>query len=172
MIAFDQPGWNRVASHVRSLARRTEVLIVEFKLLTPFFDLEKEWEQRFRRFPMEGREFGFRPSLDVIEKDGELVVATELPGIDPVKDVEITIEDDVLTIKGEKIDEREVSEDDRYIRERRYGKFIRRIPLPDGVSADKIMAGYDKGVLTVRVALPEEKVAIEPRTIPVEVVAS
>ncbi len=145
---------------------------MEFKLLTPFFDLEKEWEQRFRRFPTETREFGFRPFLDVIEKDGELVVATELPGIDPVKDVEITIEDDVLTIKGEKTEEKEISEDDRYIRERRYGKFIRRIPLPDGVSDDKIMAGYDKGVLTVRVTLPVEKASLEPRSIPVEVGAN
>jgi HSP20 family protein len=139
---------------------------VELKLWSSFLDLDKEWELfRFPRFLSEMHEF--RPSVDVDRHNGDLIVSVELPGIDPAKDVEITVDGDVLVVKGEKSEEREVSEDDRYVHERRYGKFIRRIPLPEGVSADKVMASYDSGVLTVRVTLPEEKAVLEPRTIPV-----
>jgi HSP20 family protein len=105
--------------------------------------------------------------MDVDRNDGELIVSTELPGMDPEKDIEIVLDDDYLTIKGEKSEEKEVSEDERYMRERRFGKFLRRIPVPEGVSADKITADYAKGVLTVKVTLPEETVPSEPRKIPV-----
>jgi HSP20 family protein len=141
---------------------------MELKLWSPFFDLDKEWH--LFDFPRVAREItgiALRPSVDLIKKDGELVVTVELPGIDP-ENVEVSLDDDILTIRGEKTDEREISEDDRYMHERSFGKFQRRIPLPDGVSADEVKADYDKGVLTVSVALPEETTP-EPRHIPVEV---
>jgi HSP20 family protein len=144
---------------------------MELKVWSPFFDLDKEW--RLFDFPRMAREmtgFPFRPSIDLIRKEGELTVTVELPGIDP-DDVEVSLEDDILTIRGEKTDERETTEDDRYIHERSYGKFQRRIPLPDGVTADKVSADYDKGVLTVSVTLPAEETH-EPRHIPVEVKTS
>lgn len=137
---------------------------MELKLWSPFSDLEREWRFDFPRVFGEG----FRPTIDVVKGEGELVVTAELPGIDP-NDVEVALDGNYLTIKGEKSEEREVSEDDRYMHERGYGKFQRRIPLPEGVSADKIVANYDKGILTVKVTLPEEK-TIAPRTIPVETV--
>jgi HSP20 family protein len=144
---------------------------VKLELWRPLFDLEKEWESvfRFPRFVTEGFEFPFRPSVDVTRTDGELIVTAELPGIDPDKDVEITVSEDFLTIKGEKSEEKEVSEDDRYVHERRYGKFVRRVPVPEGVSADKISADYTKGILTVKVTLPEEIKPPEPEKIPVKV---
>jgi HSP20 family protein len=114
----------------------------------------------------------FRPSIDATRTDGELIVKAELPGIDPAKDMEITVDEDFLTIKGEKTQEKEVKEEDRYVHERRYGKFVRRIPVPEGVSADKISAMYKDGVLTVKVMLPEEKAIFEPRQIPVEMSTS
>lgn len=138
---------------------------MDLKLWSPFFDVEKEWRFDLPRPFGEGI-FGFRPTLDVVKGDGELIVTAELPGIDP-DEVEVALDGNYLTIKGEKSEEKEVTEDDRYIHERTYGKFQRRIPMPEGVSADKIAANYDKGVLTIKVTLPEEK-AIEPRTIPVE----
>jgi HSP20 family protein len=144
---------------------------MELKLWSPFFDLDKEW--RLFDFPRIAREMtgiAFRPSVDLVKKDGELIVTVELPGIDP-ENVEVSLDDDILTIRGEKTEEREISEDDRYLHERSYGKFQRRIPLPDGISADKVSADYDKGVLTVSVTLPEEATP-EPRHIPVEVKAS
>jgi HSP20 family protein len=94
-----------------------------------------------------------------------MVVTAELPGISS-DDVEVSLDGDILTIKGEKHEEKEVSEDDRYVHERSYGSFYRRITVPDGISADAIEASFDNGVLTVEVALPEEKPA-ESKRIPV-----
>jgi HSP20 family protein len=130
---------------------------MKLELWRPLIDMEKEWESMFRfpRFVSEGLEMPFRPSMDVTRTDGELIVTAELPGMEPDKDVEITVDEDYLTIKGEKSEETEISEEDRYVHERRYGKFVRRVPVPEGVSADKITADYTNGVLTVRVTLPK-----------------
>jgi HSP20 family molecular chaperone IbpA len=142
---------------------------MKLELWRPLLDLEKEWDSlfRLRRSLSEREEFSFSPSMDVTRKDGELIVSAELPGIDPERDIEITLDDDYLTVSGEKTEEREVSEDDRCVRERSYGKFVRRVPVPEGVSADEIAADYDKGILTVKVTLPEETEPAEPRKIPV-----
>ena len=144
---------------------------MELKVWTPFFDLDKEW--RLFNFPrlIGEHDFAFRPSIDIFRQEGELIVTAELPGIDPDKDVEISVEDDILTIKGEKTEETEVSEDSRYVHERAHGTFMRRIPLPTGVDPDKVIAGYEKGILTVRVSLPEERTT-EPHHIPIDVKAS
>jgi HSP20 family protein len=151
-----------------------EVNAVRLELWKPFIDLEKEFDTLFRhrRSMIDTEEFPYRPSMDVERNDGELIVSTELPGIDPEKDVEITLDDDYLTIKGEKSTESETSEDDRYVHERHYGVFMRRIPVPEGVSADEITAGYSKGVLTVKVTMPEEPEPAEPRKIPVSTTTS
>lgn len=127
---------------------------------------------RFPRIRSEAFEFPFRPSMDVLRKEGDLIVTAELPGIDPDKDVEITVDDDYLTIEGEKSEEKEISEDDRYMHERRYGRFVRRVPVPEGVSADHIKASYEKGILTVKVALPEEVEPAKAQKIPVEIETS
>ena len=94
----------------------------------------------FERFPkiMGESTFEFRPTTDVVRENGALVVTAELPGIDPDKDVQITLEGDVLTIKGEKTAEKEVQDKDRYMHERHYGSFERRLPLPDGVHPEAI----------------------------------
>lgn len=145
---------------------------MELKVWAPFLDLDKEFRLfDFPRMMGEGREFPIRPSIDIVRKNGDLILTAELPGIDPEKDVEITVDGDVLSIKGEKMEEKEISEDDRYMHERSYGKFQRRISLPGGVSPDKVTAGYDNGVLTVHVSLPKEKEEVH-RTIPVKVKAS
>lgn len=137
---------------------------MQLKIWKPFLDLDREWPP----LPSEWMtEFKFRPSVDLVRTDGELVVTAELPGMSP-DDVEVSIDDDVLVIKGEKAEEREVDEEDRYLKERSYGKFQRRIALPSGTSADKVTADYDKGILTVRVTLPEDG-ELTPRHIPVTV---
>lgn len=144
---------------------------MELKLWSPLLDLDREMRFDFPRFGF-GREmagFEFRPSIDLVREDGELVVTAELPGMDP-KDIDVSIEADVLTIKGEKSEEKEISDDDRYFHERSYGKFLRRISLPDGTSPDTMSAAYDQGVLTVHVTLPKETKP-QTRQIPVEVKA-
>jgi HSP20 family protein len=122
---------------------------MELKLWSPFFDLDKEWRFDFPRFGRELAGFDFWPKVDLIKKEDEMLVTAELPGLDP-KDIEVSIEGDILTIKGEKLEEKEVTEESRYVHERSYGKFQRRIPLPEGTSADKMTASYDKGVLTLK----------------------
>ncbi|NOX89960.1 MAG: Hsp20/alpha crystallin family protein, partial [Calditrichaeota bacterium] len=96
-----------------------------------------------------GDSFGsFMPSVDVKEKDDEFVVTAELPGMD-AKDVDISISDDILTLRGEKKEEKEEKEGNYYRRECSYGSFHRDIPLPAEVETDKVEAEFKRGVLTV-----------------------
>lgn len=144
--------------------------MVELKVWRPLFDIEREIRSIFDRpswMMSEAPMFPFRPRTDLVHDDGHLEVTAELPGIDPEKDVTITVEGDVLVIKGEKTEDKDFEEPDRFLHERRYGSFERRIPLPDGVDPGAIEATYDKGILKVVVPLPEEKTA-EPRPIPVK----
>ncbi len=142
---------------------------MKLELWRPLLDIEKEFDSlvHFPRFLSERGAFPFNPSIDIERENGEYIVSAELPGIDPEKDVEVTLDEGYLTIKGEKSEEKEISEDDRYLHERRFGKFVRRIPVPEGVTADKIAADYSKGVLTVKVTLPEETEPAEPQKITV-----
>lgn len=142
---------------------------MELKRWVPLLDLESEMRSIFDRYwPAEERERLLPNKLvaDMHRDEGDLVVTVELPGVDPEQDVDIMVEDDILIIRGEKADEREVKDEDHFLRERRYGHFERRIFLPDGVDPDTITADYDKGVLTVRVPIPVEAEAT-PRRIPV-----
>jgi HSP20 family protein len=93
-----------------------------------------------------------RLDLDVSETPTEYVIRAAVPGVDP-KDVEIKVDDDVLTIRGESRHEEE-SKDDTYIRrELRYGSFQRQLRLPPTVEADKAQATFDKGLL--KLTLPK-----------------
>jgi len=94
-------------------------------------------------------------------EDDRYVVRAEIPGIDPDKDVEITVSDGVLTISAERREE--ISENGRS--EFHYGSLIRRVALPTGAVEDKVLARYQDGILEVTV--PIETVQVEPRTIPV-----
>lgn len=143
---------------------------MELKRWAPLLDLEAEMRTMFDRYwaPEEReRMFPFKLVTDMHREDNDLVITVELPGIDPEKEVDLTVEDDVLIISGEKTEEREVDEEDRYLHERRYGHFERKILLPDGVDPDSVSASYDKGVLTVRVPVPMEAEAA-PRSIPIK----
>lgn len=96
----------------------------------------------------------FLPSIDVREKDKEIVVTAELPGVDE-KDVDVRIEDDELIIRGEKHEEHEAEEGGWYHSERVYGSFVRTIPLPAEVDAERAEARFRKGVL--KITLPKIK---------------
>jgi len=118
--------------------------------------------------PFAGRFGAFSPSIDVKESDKELRVSAELPGIDE-KDIEVSLNKDSLTIKGEKKEEKEDKGKDYYRMERSYGSFSRTIPLPTEVDQDKVKADFKKGVLTVTVpktakAMKEtKKISIKPQ---------
>ena len=94
------------------------------------------------------------PHTDMYEEKDHLVIKTELPGITE-KDLEVTLEGDVLTIKAEK--KEEVAEDaTHHTRERYYGKYIRSMSLPSQINGDKISATFDNGVLELRIPKSEE----------------
>lgn len=102
------------------------------------------WERR-----MPGA-YGIR--IEDYTEDGRYIVRAELPGIDPEKDVDITVEDRVLAIRTERREEKK----DKQHCEFRYGSFTRTVPLPVGAKEDAITANYDNGILTVTVPLEEE----------------
>lgn len=95
------------------------------------------------------------PSIDLKETKDTIVVKAELPGLD-AKDVDLTLTDDILTIRGEKKEEKEEKDEHRFFVERYCGSFERRIKLPTLVKTDKIDATFDKGVLTVKLPKSEE----------------
>jgi len=107
------------------------------------------------------------PSIDVIETDDSIKLKAELAGMDP-KDINIEVQDNVLTVSGERRFQEEVKEDKYYRIERRYGSFSRSIALPQGVRTDSIQANYENGVLDVVVPKAEET---KPKRIEVAVKA-
>jgi HSP20 family protein len=92
--------------------------------------------------------FAAMPAVDVSETDKAYEITAELPGMDE-KNVEVKLANGVLTIKGEKQDEKEEKKKDYYMRERSFGSFERTFAVPDGVDSDKIEAGFKNGVLSV-----------------------
>ena len=132
-------------------------------LQTPFYrtlpDIESFWR----------RDLGFNvsPAIDIVEKDKAFEVTAELPGLD-AKNIDLQLSDGMLTIKGEKQEEREEKTKDRYVSERRYGSFRRTLQVPGSVDVDKIEANYKSGVLTVTLPKSPEAQKKE-KTIPVSV---
>jgi HSP20 family protein len=95
------------------------------------------------------------PAIDVMRSNGDLVVRADMPGI-KADEVEIKVENDMLTIKGEHEEEKEEKDSHFVRRERRWGSFERSMSLPAGVDARKITAKSHDGVLEVKVPLPKE----------------
>ena len=115
---------------------------------------QREAQDMFRRFLGEG--WGTRalrsvwtPAIEMFNREGDLVIQAELPGIDPEKDVEISVTDNVLTIRGERHREQRDEGNGYYRSEALYGRFERQVLLPETVKADDIKATYDKGILEV-----------------------
>ena len=104
----------------------------------------------------------FLPPVDIRETDEKYLVEAELPGVDP-KEVKIQLEGDVLTISGERKEEKT---EGRHRSERRHGSFERRFSLPGGVDSAQVEAKYKNGILTVELGKREDS---RPRTIEVKV---
>ena len=125
------------------------------------FDEMDRWFDRFVRYPLlrtfEGEPFDFGPAIDVYETDTELVVRAELPGVKK-EDIELTVEEDRLLLRGESKHEEEVDEEGYHRREMRCGHFRRAISLPAAVNPEGISASFDSGVLTIRAPKTEEEI--------------
>jgi len=98
----------------------------------------------------------WNPAVDVYEESDRFVIKAELPGLDR-KDVEVDLNDRVLTLKGERSYENEVKEDGYYRKERAFGKFHRAFTLPANLNADEIKAEFKDGLLTINIPKPEEQ---------------
>ena len=110
-------------------------------------------------------DFNFVPTLDFEETSKEIRIAAELPGVSE-QDIQVSIENDVLTISGEKKEEKQVSEDGWQRSERVYGSFRRSVALPAEVAVDKVSAKFRNGVL--KISLPKVK-PTEAKTHKIEV---
>ncbi|MFQ5966649.1 MAG: Hsp20/alpha crystallin family protein [Acidimicrobiia bacterium] len=118
-------------------------------------DMESMLDRFLGRDWFNGERLGWRPRVDMFRQKGDLIIRVELPGIDP-NELDIQMEGEVLHIAGERTFDEEVTEEDRYMRERFYGRFERRLMLPEGTDADQLEATYTDGVLTMKVPLPAE----------------
>jgi HSP20 family protein len=108
--------------------------VVLFSIPRPFWGHEISWPTA--------------PAVDFTETEKAYELTAELPGIDE-KNIEVNVANGILSIKGEKQEDKEEKKKDYYIRERNFGSFERSFQVPDGVDADKIEAGFKKGVLTI-----------------------
>ncbi len=135
------------------------------RALTPFSgfpSLRKEMERFFDRFGdwefPELRPFGeWAPSLDLSETKEAFVVKAEIPGIEP-KEIQVTLDNQMLTLKGEKKHDKEEKDEQFYRVERAYGAFARSVRLPAPVDGSKVTAAFKNGLLTVTLPkAPEAK---------------
>jgi len=142
-------------------------MALELKPWRPFKDLPALREEMNKLWSVFGEKplmepFGkeWAPSLDVSETKDNIVVKAEVPGMDG-KDIDISLSGGVLTLKGEKKQEKEEKDENYYFAERSYGAFFRAVQLPQEVQTDKIKASYKNGVLTITLPKSEEAKAKE-----------
>ena len=105
------------------------------------------------------------PAMDLVETEDQFVLRADLPGL-AEEDVNIEVEDRVLTISGERKAEHEGTKEGYHRVERAFGTFSRALTLPEGVDADSISASFDRGVLEVKVPKPEQR---KPRKVEISV---
>ena len=94
------------------------------------------------------------PAIEVFQKEGNLIVRAELPGVNK-DDVNVQVTDDGLVIQGERKEEHEENREGFYRSERSYGHFYRLIPLPDDIHTDQVRADFNNGVLEITVPVPQ-----------------
>lgn len=98
-------------------------------------------------------EMPWTPSLDIVEKEGELIVRADLPGLTR-ENVEVTVTGELLTIRGERKREETETGEGYFRSERAYGRFMRTVPLPEGAMGDRTRAVFRNGVLEITIPVP------------------
>lgn len=139
--------------------------------------LQREFDRLFGRFDrlLEGRDSWpwletadrFVPPLEAYVEGDQFHVRAELPGVDP-KEIDLSVDDDRLTIRGERKTSEEKKEAGFYLREIAHGRFERTVRLPEEADTEKINARYDKGVLHITIPVKE---ALAPKKVQIEVTA-
>ena len=140
-----------------SLRREVDRLFDDFTLnpfrlplRRPAFDLEPFWQPD---------SWVAMPAMDLVERHEAFEMTAELPGLDE-KNIEVNVANGVLTVKGQKEEDKAEKKEDFHLRERRFGSFSRSVRVPDTVDADKIEASFKNGVL--KVTLPKKPEAQKP----------
>jgi HSP20 family protein len=130
-------------------------------------EVNRLFDDSFGRYPARWVESGMRwsPAVDISENKDKIYVDVEIPGMKK-EDIKVSLENGVLSLKGEKKQEREIKEENCHRVERQYGSFVRSFELPMPVQADNIKASYRNGVLHVELPKAEE---VKPKEIPIEV---
>jgi len=130
--------------------------LIPWKEGDPFVSLRRQMNRLFDDFGgADWRPQAWAPVVDVEETKDDVLVRAEIPGIDPKK-VEIEVLGDALQLRGEKKEETEKSERNWHRVERRWGSFVRIVPLPCTVDSEKAVANAKDGVLTIKLAKREE----------------
>ena len=133
--------------------------------------LQQEMNRLFSTFfdapagPANGAPRRWVPAMDLVETEDHFVLRADLPGL-AEGDVSIEVEDNVLTVSGERKAEHETTKEGYHRVERAFGSFSRSLTLPDGVDADAVTASFDRGVLEIRIPKPEQR---KPRKISIGV---
>lgn len=133
-MQMNRTFWDQMAS----MENRMEALARSFGLWTP---------GRGRLGVLPARPFA--PAMDVLARNGDIVIRLDLPGVDPAKDLTVTVADDELTIHGERHEAEKVEDKDYFRAETFQGVFERHVPLPEGTPVDRIDAQYVNGVLEI-----------------------
>jgi HSP20 family protein len=118
-------------------------------------EMDRLWNRFFEWPAMDPLRGEWVPSLDVSETKDNIVVKAEVPGIDP-KEIDISYADGILTVRGERKQEKEEKDENYHRVERKYGSFSRSVRLPHEVKSDKIKANYKDGVLKITLPKSEE----------------
>jgi len=147
----DRPATSAERQPFGSLKREIDKLFEDFGLGAwrhPFgrstFEIEPFWRSELS--------LGKEPAVDIVEKDKSYEITAELPGMD-ASNIDVKFSDGMLTIKGEKSEEKEEKKKDYYLSERRFGSFSRAFRVPNNADAEKIEANFKNGVL--KVTLPK-----------------
>jgi HSP20 family protein len=146
----------------------TMTVLTRFEPFREFSNLQDRVNRLFREASVEGRDeslttSSFAPAVDVYEDEHTVTLKIEVPGIDE-KDIDVRLENNTLTVHGERKIEKEEKEENYRRVERQYGSFTRTFTLPTTVDSEKVSANYDKGVL--KIALPK-KAEAKPKQIKV-----
>lgn len=143
--------------------------LVRWNSMRDMMDLRREFDRLFENaldmpaFSGDTTTWGL--ALDLIENEDAYVVTASVPGIDP-EDLEITMSDNTLSIRGEFKKDEETQQEQYRLRERRYGSFARSVTLPTTVNREAIEAAYNDGILTLTVPKAEE---VKPKRIAIKV---
>lgn len=124
-------------------------------MMRPFRDMEDMFNRFFPEWPRREEHGGWNPSIDMVDRQDEVVLRADLPGMEQ-KDIDVTVQDGMITIRGERKEEREEKDKDFYCCERTFGAFSRSLALPPSVEPEGVKATFKNGILEVHLPKTRE----------------